>query len=179
MGRKNISWLGAALAAAVLFVSFVPRVEAQGLKIGYVNDERILQEYQAVVKAQEQWDLERRAWDEEATAKQEELIELQNEYEKQKLILSEEKRKEKEAEINAKRDALDAYTKQIFGPGGTAEQKYTQLMQPILEKINKAIEAVALEGNYDVIFTLQSIGYIKESYDVTDKVLKYLEEYEE
>jgi outer membrane protein len=152
---------------------------AQGLKIGFIKDERIFQEYDAWRKAQEQWELEKKAWDEEAAAKQEELMELEAEYEKQKLILSEEKKKEREAVLNAKREALDAFTRQVFGPGGTAEQKYEQLVKPLLEKVSKAIEMVALEGNYDVIFTLQGLGYIKESYDVTDKVLKALEELEE
>ncbi len=148
----------------------------QALKIGFIKDDRIYQEYDAFRKAQEQWEVERQAWDEEAQAKQQELADLQAEYEKQKLILSEEKKKQREAAINAKRDALDAYTKQVFGPDGTAERKYNELMQPLLESIHRAIEAVAVEGNYDVIFTLQGIGYIKDSYDVTDKVLKYLEE---
>lgn len=172
-------WLLVTFFGAIISFAFLGDVNAQGLKIGFVKDERIFQEYSSWRKAQEQWELERKAWDEEAQAKQEELLELEEEYEKQKLILSEEKKKEREAAINAKRDALDAYTRQVFGPDGTAERKYSGLMQPVLVSIQKAIEAVAIEENYDVIFTMQAIGYIKEDYDITDKVLKYLEEYEE
>jgi outer membrane protein len=152
---------------------------AQALKIGFVKDERIFQEYPAWQKAQEQWDLEKKAWDEEAATKQQELSDLEDEYEKQKLILSDDKKKEREAALNAKREALDAYTSQVFGPGGTAEKKYEQLVKPLLENVHKAMETVALEGNYDVIFTLQGLGYIKDSYDVTDQVLKALEALEE
>jgi len=54
---------------------------------------------------------------------QTELEELTAEYEKQKLILSADKKKEREAAINAKKQAIDAYTKEIFGPAGTAERK--------------------------------------------------------
>jgi outer membrane protein len=149
---------------------------AQGLKIGFVRDDVIKQNYPAWQRAQEQWELESKAWDEEAVTKQTEIEDLLEEYEKQKLILSEEKRREKEASIRAKQDALDAYTRQIYGPGGTAERKHDGLLEPLLQKATAAIEAVAIEGDYDVIFTLQSgLGYIKESYDVTDKVLEYLE----
>jgi outer membrane protein len=144
-----------------------------------VKDSAIIVQYPAWQRAQEEWDVEKNAWDEEALAKQEELQELEEEYEKQKLILSEEKKKERQAAINAKRDALDAYTRQVFGPDGTAERKYAQLVQPLVQNIQKAIEAVAIEENYDVIFTLQSIGYIRDEFDITDKVLKYLEELEE
>jgi len=155
------------------------RAQSQGIKIGFVNDERIKVEYKAWQKAQEQWELEAKAWEDEAMQKQTDLQELQDEYDKQKLILSEEKKKEKEAAIKVKSDDLDIYTRRIFGPNGEAERKQAQLLQPLLEKVTQAIEAIAVESNYDVVFTLQSgLGYIKESYDLTDKVLQYLEENE-
>ena len=168
-----------AFLGAVISLVFSDGVSAQGLKIGFVKDSVIISQYSAWQNAQEQWNLEKKAWDEEALTKQQELQELEEEYEKQKLILSEEKKKERQAVINAKIDGLDGYTRRVFGPDGTAERKYAQLVQPLVENIQRAIEAVAIEGNYDVIYTLQSIGYIKDEYDVTDEVLKYLEEYEE
>ncbi len=155
-------------------------VNAQGLKIGFVKDDVIKSRYTAWQRAQEQWELESKAWDDEAMAKQQEIEDLIAEYEKQRLILSDEKKKEKEATIRAKQESLDAYTRQVYGPGGTAESKHASLLNPLLERASQAIEAVALEGDYDVIFTMQSgLGYIKESYDVTDKVLEYLEKQEE
>ena len=93
------------------------------------------------------------------------------------MILSDDKKREREAAINAKKDALDAFTRQIYGPNGQAERRQAKLLEPLLESVNKAIEAVAIEGNYDVVFTLQSgLAYIKEEFDVTDKVIKYLED---
>ncbi len=154
-------------------------VSAQALKIGYVHDERVYSEYPAWTKAQEDWELERKVWDDEATEKQTILQELVEEYEKQKLILSDEKKKEREKQILLKEQELDEFTRRIYGPGGTAERKQDQLIQPLLTNIHKAIETLAIENNYDVIFTLQGIGYIKESYDVTDKVLELLDELEQ
>jgi len=159
---------------AVIFTADL--VSAQGLKIGFVKDDVIKQKYTAWQRAQEQWELESKAWEDEALAKQTEIEDMIAEYEKQKLILSDEKRREKETTIRVKQEALDAYTRQVYGPGGTAERKHATLLEPLLQTATEAIEAVAVEGDYDVIFTLQSgLGYIKESYDVTDKVLEYLE----
>jgi len=153
---------------------------AQGLKIGFVKDDVIKQKYAAWQRAQEQWELESKAWEDEALAKQTEIEDMIAEYDKQKLILSDEKRKEKEMTIRVKQEALDAYTRQVYGPGGTAEQKHANLLEPLLQTATEAIEAIAIEGDYDVIFTLQSgLGYIKDSYDVTDKVLEYLEKQEQ
>ncbi|MEA2030295.1 MAG: OmpH family outer membrane protein [candidate division Zixibacteria bacterium] len=173
IGIKRISF-GLAIVGLIMLWSCGSNVEAQGLKIGYVQDDRIYQEYEAWANAQKDWELERKSWEEEASDKQEELQEIKSEYEKQKLILSDEKKREREAAIRTKEEALDAFTRQVYGPGGTAEKKQDQLIQPLLDKISRAIETVAIENNYDVIFTLQGIGYIKESYDVTDKVLELL-----
>jgi outer membrane protein len=124
------------------------------------------------------WATEKNAWDQEAQTKEQELNELVADYDKQKLILSDEKKKEREATIRTKKDALDAYTRQVYGPGGTAERKEAELIEPLLTKIRKAMELVATENSFDVIFTLQGIGYIKEQYDVTELVLTKLNEIE-
>ncbi len=164
------------IGAVMLSVS-ADSVSAQAMKIGFVRDEMIKKAYPQWVKAEEQWRAETKAWEDEAMAKQDELQVLTDEYEKQRLILSDEKKREKEAAINAKKDGLDAFTRTIYGPGGTAERKHAQLLDPLLESISAAIEAVAIEGGYDVIFTLQSgLGYIKEEFNITDKVIKHLEE---
>jgi outer membrane protein len=177
--RRVINSLLVVTVCVLALLLMAQRAQSQGLKIGFVNDERIKVEYKAWQLAQEQWELEAKAWEEEALAKQTDLNDLEDEYEKQKLILSEEKKKEKEAAIKVKAEDLDSYTRRIFGPNGEAERKQAQLLQPLLEKVTQAIEAVAVEANYDVVFTLQSgLGYIKESYDLTDKVLEYLEENE-
>ena len=153
---------------------------AQNLRMGFIDDEKIKAAYPDWNRAQDQWEIERKAWDDEAVAKQTELEELIEEFEKQKLILSEDKKLEREAAIRAKRDALDAYTRQVYGPGGTAEQQQMQLIGPLLEKVNTAIQLTAEEGDFDVVFTLQSaLGYIKPQYDITEKVLEKLESLED
>lgn len=166
-----------AVAVCILAALIPASGWSQGLKVGFVKDEVIYQNYKAFQRAQEQWDLEKKAWDEEAQAKQDEIETLREEYEKQRLILSEEKRKEKEAQIRTKMEALDAFTRQIYGPQGTAEKKNEQLLRPINEAITNAIKAVAEEEGFDIVFTASESGlaYIRESYDITDKVLGYLE----
>ncbi|PWB76409.1 hypothetical protein C3F09_00120 [candidate division GN15 bacterium] len=151
-------------------------VHAQALKIGYVLDTAIQSNYKAWQRANDLWETERKAWDTEGQSKQQELQDMIADYDKQRLILSDEKKKEREAAIRTKQEALDAYTRQIYGPGGTAEKKQDELLAPLTENIRKAIEAVANDGGYDVIFTMQSnLGYIRPSLDVTQKVLEYLE----
>jgi outer membrane protein len=162
------------VAAAIIIANTT--ASAQSLKIGFVLDTAIQNSYKAWQRANDLWETERKAWDTEGQTKQQELQDMISDYEKQRLILSDEKKKDREAAIRTKQEALDAYTRQIYGPGGTAEKKQEELLSPLTENIRKAIEAVANDGGYDIIFTMQSnLGYIRPTFDVTQKVLDYLE----
>ncbi len=166
------------LLTSVLLLCFsLPAVGVgQGVKYGHVNSEQIFAEYSEWVNAQEEFDSEYTLWDDQAKEMQVELEELLDEYERQRLILSEDKKKERESTIETKRLALDAFTKRVFGPGGEAEKKNNALIRPLLERINAAIEQLAIEGNYDYIFNSAALAYGNKDYDITDKILEILEE---
>jgi outer membrane protein len=173
---KSKKMLGLILAAGIMVMIFASIGNAQIAKFGYVDSDRIFAEFKEWSKAQEDFNIQYKAWDEEAKSMQKELEDMMTEYEKQKLILSAEKKKEREAAIETKRNALDAFTKDIFGPAGAAERKNNELVKPLLDKINAAIERVATEGNYDFVFNSSGLAYAKKDYDITDKVLGFLEQ---
>jgi len=160
----------------MLFVCGIAVPSYAQLKVGYVDSDKIFAEYTEWNKAQEEFQTQYNAWDQEAKDMQAELEDLINEYDRQSLILSADKKKEKEAAIEAKRQKLDAYTRTVFGPGGEAERKNNTLVKPLLDKINAAIEQIATEGNYDLIFNSAGLAYGKKDYDITDQVLSLLEE---
>ncbi len=162
----------------VLVLSFVFSAVsfAQVVKNGYIDSDKIFAQYTEWSKAQEEFNTDYKAWDEQAKQMQAELEEMLAEYDRQKLILSDEKKKEREAALDAKKQALDAFTNQVFGPNGEAERRNNALIQPLLEKINAAIEQVATDGNYDFIFNSAGLAYAKKDYDITDKVLDVLEQ---
>lgn len=175
---KNLT-LATLFAIIALSLLATPAANAQGLKVGIVNDEEIKKGYDAWNRAVEEFETERRAWDEEAQNMNTELQDMLTEYERQKLILSEEKRNEREATIRAKEESLRAFTSRVYGPGGTAEKKQEALMMPLLDNVSLAIQTVAETDGFDIIFTMQSgLGYIKPSFDVTEKVLDALADQE-
>ena len=148
---------------------------AQGFKVAVVRDEVIKQQYKAFQKAQEQWEMEKRGWDSTAADLQQAVQDLQADYDKQKLILSDEKKRDREKAIRDKQAQLDGFTQQVYGPDGLAQKKQEELLNPILDNINKALEQIANEDGYDIIFTTGSaLGYFRPSLDITDKVLAYL-----
>ena len=174
MNGKRITLI--AVAAMMIFLGIASNGLAQAIKSGYIDSDKIFAQYSEWSKAQEEFNTDYKAWDDQAKELQTQLDDMIEEYDRQKLILSAEKKKEREAAIEAKRQALDAYTNQIFGPNGEAERRNNALIKPLLEKINAAIEQVATEGNYDFIFNSGGLAYAKKDYDITDKVLDILEE---
>jgi outer membrane protein len=165
------------LISVFLFYFGLPAVGiGQGVKYGYIDSDQIFAEYSEWINAQEEFNNEYKLWDDQAKEMQVELEELLDEYERQRLILSEDKKREREAAIETKRLALDAFTKRVFGPGGEAEKKNNALIKPLLERINTAIEQLATEGNYDFIFNSSGLAYANKDYDITAKILEILEE---
>jgi outer membrane protein len=164
------------LTVFLLCILIVSSVSAQSGKYGYIDSDKIFTEWKEWTKAQEEFDTDYKAWEEEAREQQKELEELITEYEKQKLILSADKKKEREAAIEAKQQSLDSFTREVFGPNGAAERKNNALVKPLLDKINAAIESVAIEENYDFIFNAGGLAYAKKDFEITEKVLKLLEE---
>lgn len=157
---------------AVLILALVSPAMAQ--KFGYVDYSRFETEYPEWVKAQEQFDADMKSWSDSADLLQRELQDMYNDYKKQELILSAEKKQERMAEINAKNDALQAYTNDIQAPGGKAEARQRELMEPLLQKIQDAVDKIAIENNYDFIFKSFGLAYGRKDLDITDKVLEEL-----
>ncbi|MFH1699836.1 MAG: OmpH family outer membrane protein [Candidatus Zixiibacteriota bacterium] len=145
-------------------------------KLAFVDSERIFATYTEWTRAQEQFQTEMKGWDDEASLMQSELQNMYTEYEKQKLILSADKKAEREAAIVAKEQLLQAFTRDVSAPGGRAERRQSELAQPLLEKITAAIEKVAIEDNIEFVFNSTGLAYGKKELDITDKVLDILEE---
>lgn len=164
------------LFTVTLMLIFSVNAFSQAIKNGYIDSDKIFAEYTDWSKAQEEFNTDYKAWDDQAKEMQVEFEEMLEEYNRQRLILSDEKKKEREAAIEAKKQALDAFTNQVFGPNGEAERRNNTLIQPLLEKINAAIEQVSTEGNYDFVFNSAGLAYAKKDYDITEKVLDFLEE---
>jgi Skp family chaperone for outer membrane proteins len=150
--------------------------DAQALKIGFVDAEKIMQNYEAWRKAEEQFQTEYRAWEGEYDKMLRSYVDDSLEFQKKKLILSAERKTEWQAEVGAKRLAAESFAKDILGPNGQAERKRSNLMKPLLDNLNAAINKVATEGNYDAILNPEALAYANPSLDITDKVIAALAE---
>ncbi len=163
------------LFAAFLVINAGKALSQEG-KIGYIDSMKLRTDYKEFADAQAKFDQEVAKWQVAADSIKKELDSLQTDFDKQKLLLSEEKRKEKERVIEQKKQGYTTYVNKIFGPNGDMEKLNLELTKPILDKINLALEKIALENNYLMIFDAVNgnIAWAKKGVDLTDRVLEEL-----
>jgi len=164
------------LAALLLLFAVSTVAMAADVKIGYVDSQRIFSEYQEYQDAQAKFDKDVEAWNAQADQMKSDIDALTDELESQSLILSPEKKKEKEAYLKAKQDTLRQFLDATFGTDGKAERRMAELSKPIRDKVLEVIERLAIENDYSIVFDAGTvnIAYAKKSLDITDEVLAEL-----
>ncbi|MGK9367694.1 OmpH family outer membrane protein [Melioribacter sp. Ez-97] len=147
------------------------------LKIGYVDSEAIMSQLPEAQDAQKKLDAIIKEWQEELNKMEKDWKTKYEDYEKRKLILSEQKRVEIEKELVQLEEQISKFRQEKFGVRGELFQKKEELDKPILNRIFNAIEEVAKENDFDFIFDKSGdimFLYAKEEYDVTNLVLEKL-----
>ena len=146
------------------------------MKIGYINSEQIFTEYEGTKAAQEKFNKEVAVWEQDASKRQKDIKDLKDQLDKQSLLLSNERKKELEDSLNQKMVSYQKFLQDKFGQKGEALVKNEELTKPILDKINKIIEKIAKDENYDYIFDARAGGLVfsKDAYNLSDRVLVLL-----
>ena len=169
-GRRG----GALLLGLALAPAWAAAQQPQ--KLGFVDSNKIIEATPGVSEAKASYEKQAEEWRTQLVSKQKELNDLQEEYKKQVAILSPDKKTEKEQAILAKQKEAQDYFQTKFGPQGEASVKEKELLRPIYDRINKAIEEVRAEEGYALIFDVQAgaLAAGDPSLDLTDKVVAKL-----
>ena len=146
-------------------------------KIGYVDSDTIMKQLPEAQDAQKKLDAIIKDWQDGLSKMEKDWKTKYDDYDKRKLILSEQKRAEIEKELVALEDQTSKYRQDKFGVKGELFQKQEELMKPIQNRIFTAIQQVAKEKDYDFIFDRSGdilFLYAKDDYDVTPLVIEKL-----
>lgn len=147
-------------------------------KIGYVDSKVIIESMQDAKDAQTNLDNLVAGWRTDINSMNDSLVMVKDDFEKKKLILTENIKKQKEEEIKALEKRISEFKLAKFGENGEYFMKQNELMKPVQDKMFKAIQDIAKEGDYDFVFDRSSqlmLLYMNEKYDLTQKVIKKLE----
>lgn len=164
------------LVLPILLMILAPTVKAQ-LKIGYVDSDAIMKQLPDYQDTQKKLDAIIKEWQEELSKMEKDWKTKYDDYDKRKLILSEQKRVDTEKELVQMENQISKYRQDKFGVKGELFQKQEDLMKPLQNRIFNAIQEVAKDGDYDFIFDRSGnilFLYAKEQYDVTNLVLEKL-----
>ncbi|MBN1425757.1 OmpH family outer membrane protein [Candidatus Fermentibacteria bacterium] len=164
------------LAIVVAAMGIVTVVGAAELKIGYINSQEIFLKYRGTEDAQQKFDQEKVKLEQELERKKQELDELGATLERQSLLMSEETKKERMAELEQKEKEFQQYYFEYFGENGRIVKLNAELTRPIIEKMNAILNRIGADENFTVIFDVAAGGIVfaAESLDLTDRILDEL-----
>ncbi|MCI0474247.1 MAG: OmpH family outer membrane protein [Ignavibacteria bacterium] len=173
---KNKILISLFAAAAILALSCTSGYSQT--KVGYIDSKKIIDNMQEAKDAKVKLDELVSQWQKELNLLQDSLKKYKEDFDKKKLILSEQLKLQYETNIKNLESTVANYKVQKFGEGGEYFQKQTEFMKPVQDRIFKAIETVALKEDFDYVFDRNSdllLLYVNEKYDVTLKVQKVIE----
>lgn len=165
--KKIILLTGAILIAGTLMAQ----------KFAFVNSEYILKKIPSFKAAQEQIEKLSTQYQKEIETKYAEVDKLYQDYQAEKVLLTEEMRKKREDDIIAKERQVKDLQMKYFGKDGLLFKKREELVKPIQDQVDNAIKELANEGGYAVIFdssVSQNILYTNPRYDKSEEVLQKL-----
>ncbi|UCF65010.1 MAG: OmpH family outer membrane protein [bacterium] len=145
-------------------------------KIRYIDSQRILNEFPEAQEVQKKLDGIRAGYESEYNTMLQQYEALVKEIENQSLLLSPEKKAEKESEAQELAMNIEQFRYQKLGPQGELYKKNMELTQPLYDKINQIIQRVGEAEDYDYILDVVpgSVLYAKPMYDITNRIIEEL-----
>ncbi|MEW6510778.1 MAG: OmpH family outer membrane protein [Bacteroidota bacterium] len=167
----------------LLILSFLALFSPPALpqsKIGYINSESIMQTLPEAIDAQKSIDALVAGWEAELQKMQSDWKRKFDEYDKRKLILTDQVRADQERQLRELDQSISDFRNKKFGQNGELFQKQNDIMKPIQNKMFKVLEEVAKEEGLDYVFDKSGqilLLYANEKYDLTQKVLQRMQTY--
>lgn len=147
------------------------------LKIGYIDSDAIMDNLPDVQDSRQKLDVLIQEWQGELTKMENDWKTKYDDYEKRKLIMTDQTRSETEAALVQLETQVAQYREKKFGTSGELFQKQDELMKPVQNKIFTVLKEIAEQDDLDFVFDRSGdvmILYAKEKYDLTSKVLEKL-----
>ncbi len=162
------------LGLAILFAS-VSSIHAQNQKIGYIDSDYIMSKVPEYSGIKERLDLMSKDWKKQVDKMDQQIAQMKSDYKAKEILYTPEVRKQKQQDIQDKIQEKNNFLDSKFGPNGEYYQKQKELLQPLQQKILKAVNTLAQEEGYDFIFDRSGdymFVYTRPEWNLSDKVLQ-------
>ena len=166
------------LAGSIFLVSIAANAQVKPFRLGYTNVDYLISLHPDSKKVDADLKNYRASLDKEAETIGKEFREKYEAYQKGSTMMAEPVRATKEKELMVLQERIQEFQK---GAESDLQRKQIELLQPVLDKIQKAIDAIANENGFTYVFnsdagygTTPVLLHGPESDNVTDLVLKKL-----
>ncbi|PLX32290.1 MAG: molecular chaperone Skp [Ignavibacteria bacterium] len=149
-------------------------------KIAYVDIAAIMKELPEAQEAQRQLDALVDQWQKQLQEMEDEWQELFNDYDKRKLILTEQGRAKAEKELQELDGRIMQFRDQKFGQEGELFNEEDRIMRPIQDLVFDQVKGLAMEEGFDYVFDKSGgvmIIYAKDEYDLTKQAIARIKSY--
>lgn len=173
--QQKALWLHALTAVSIIVVSVscTFSVYAEGIKVGIVDTVKILRESAPAIKAQKEIAREFSPRDEQIKKMAAGVKALQEQLENESSDMSESEQRNLERKLASLSREYQRAQRQMQEDFSIRQNDERSLL---VEYINKAINDIATVEEYDLIFHLQDTVYRRERIDITEQVMKALED---
>jgi outer membrane protein len=166
---------GTLLLTLLLLAPFAAAAEG---KIGFINSEAIMQALPEAQDAQRGLDALVTQWEGELQKMQDDWKRKFEDYDRKKLILTEQSRAEQERTLRELDQSIVEFRNRKFGQNGELFTKQNEVMKPIQNKLFKVLEEIAVEDGFDYIVDRSGevlILYANAKLDLTSKALQRMQ----
>ena len=141
--------------------------------IGFVSLERILREAPAAQRAQKKLEQEFSQRGQELSRLAEQLKKMQESLEKNAVTMSESERQKREREFG---DVNRDFQRRQREFNEDLAQRRKEEFDGVLERTNRAVRKIAEAEKLDIVFQNEQVVWASTRIDITDKVIKALED---
>jgi len=153
----------------------LPALAGAQSKIGHINSEAIMQALPEAQDAQKSLDALVAQWETELQKMQDDWKKKFDDYEKKKLILTEQARADQERQLRELDASISDLRNRKFGQNGELFTKQNEVMKPIQNKLFTVLEELAKDEGYDYILDKSGdilLLYANTKNDLTQTVLE-------
>ena len=159
----------------LVFTAQLATQAQQTVRIAYVDMEYILQNVPEYQEASAQLDKKVQQWKTEIETELQKIEKMKQDLANEKPLLTSELIEERQDEIRFEEQRILDYQQKRFGPNGDLMTQKLQLVKPVQDQVFVAVQEIAKNRNYDLIFDKSAdvvTLYAAERLDVSDQVLR-------
>ena len=158
-----------AILVACLALPALPA--AAQAKFGFVNTQRVLSESLPATRAQKRIEAEFQKRDQELARMADQLKRMQDELDRNAMTMGEAQRRNKEREFGELNREFQRKQRELRED---MNQRKNEELRQVIDQAERVIRQIAEQEKFDIIF--QDAAYVAPRVDITDKVIKALED---